>query len=63
VSLRSVPAELISREELASRMGVCTKTVERMTADGMPTIRWGRKLVRYDVDAAMAWLVGQDKAA
>jgi phage terminase Nu1 subunit (DNA packaging protein) len=62
MSLRSVPSELVSREELASRMGVCVKTVDRMRASGMPSVRWGRRLRRFDPDAAMAWLVGQDKA-
>jgi excisionase family DNA binding protein len=62
VSLRAVPSELISREELASRMGCSVKTVDRMRADGMPSVRWGRRLRRFDPDAAMAWLVGQDKA-
>ena len=60
--LRAVPSEILTYEELAERMRVSVKTVERMKADGMPFISWGRRRVVFDPVEAMAWAM-ERKAA
>jgi phage terminase Nu1 subunit (DNA packaging protein) len=49
VTLRALPSETryITREQLAERMGCSVKTVDRMKADGMPYVSWGRRMTRF----------------
>jgi phage terminase Nu1 subunit (DNA packaging protein) len=44
VTLHAVPTETryITREQLAERMGCSVKTVDRLKAEGMPFVSWGR---------------------
>jgi hypothetical protein len=37
----------VSRAELAAIMGVSLATVDRMVAEGMPSVTWGRRTRRF----------------
>jgi phage terminase Nu1 subunit (DNA packaging protein) len=63
MSLRAVPNELVNREELARRMGCSVKTVDRMRSEGMPYVVWGRRMLRFDPQAAMSWFLDQRRDA
>jgi phage terminase Nu1 subunit (DNA packaging protein) len=63
VSLRAVPNELLTRAELADRMRCSVKTIDRMKADGMPHVTWGRRMVRFEPHAAMSWALARGEAA
>jgi phage terminase Nu1 subunit (DNA packaging protein) len=58
-ALRGVPDELLTRHELASAMRVSVRTVDQMRAEGMPTVTWGRRLVRFRLREAMEWAEGR----
>ena len=45
----------ITRKELAVRMGVSVRTVDRLTAAGMPSTTWGSKTRRYRASQAIYW--------
>jgi phage terminase Nu1 subunit (DNA packaging protein) len=47
--------EYVTREELAELMRVSVPTIDRMRREGMPTVTWGRRLVRFNVREAVAW--------
>ncbi len=53
----------VSRCELARLMGVSVATVDRMVADGMPSVTWGRRTRRFRPSVAMAWAVERGRAA
>jgi phage terminase Nu1 subunit (DNA packaging protein) len=55
VTIRSLPAEVVTREELAEIMRVSVPTIDRMRRAGMPYLTWGRRLVRFRVRDALAW--------
>jgi phage terminase Nu1 subunit (DNA packaging protein) len=59
MTLHAVPSETryITREQLAERMGCSVRTVDRMKADGMPYVTWGRRLTRYDPNKAIPWAI------
>jgi phage terminase Nu1 subunit (DNA packaging protein) len=65
MTLRALPSETryITREQLAERMGCSVKTVDRMKADGMPYLTYGRRLVRFDADEALRWAANQRRDA
>lgn len=51
------PEPLITKAEVARRLGVSRRTVNRYTAhDGLPIIRLTSSTVRYDWAAVQAWL-------
>jgi hypothetical protein len=56
---RSRPARAVeryvSRAELASIMAVSLATVDRMVAEGMPSVTWGRRTRRFRPSAVIAW--------
>jgi phage terminase Nu1 subunit (DNA packaging protein) len=54
-SIRSIEP-LVTREELAELLNVSTDSVDEMRRAGMPWIRWGSRLVRFEATAAVAWL-------
>lgn len=58
---RAVPAELLTRAELAAAMRVSLRTVDAMRADGMPCVTWGRRLVRYRLHESIAWAEDQQR--
>lgn len=61
--LRPVPAELVTRQELAEIMRVSVPTIDRMKREGMPSVTWGRRLVRFRVRDAMTWAEQQQRRA
>lgn len=61
MTLRPVVDELVTRDELASMMRVSVSTIDRMHRDGMPSITWGRRLIRFRVREAMAWAEAQQQ--
>jgi phage terminase Nu1 subunit (DNA packaging protein) len=65
VTLRALPSETryITREQLAERMGCSVKTVDRLKGEGMPFVSWGRRMTRFDADAAMRWAAQQRRDA
>jgi len=52
----TVRAGYLTRCELARHLGVSEKTVARWDRAGMPSERWGRRLVRYRLDRVEVWL-------
>jgi excisionase family DNA binding protein len=61
--LRAVDAQepLISRETLAQRLETSVDTVDRMRKDGMPCVRWGRRLLRFRYTDVVRWLDQETK--
>jgi phage terminase Nu1 subunit (DNA packaging protein) len=53
----------VARVELAAIMGVSLATVDRMVADGMPSVTWGRRTRRFRPSAAISWALEREKAA
>lgn len=49
------PERYIDRAELAQLMGVSTKTVDRLVAQGMPSVTWGKRTRRFRASIAMQW--------
>jgi hypothetical protein len=50
----------VDARELAHLMGVSSRTIKRLTADGMPSETWGlRRTRRYLPSRAMAWAAGR----
>lgn len=47
---------LVTRVELAEHFHVHPDTVDKMRREGMPSIRWGARLVRFRVSDCVAWL-------
>jgi hypothetical protein len=47
---------LVTRVELAELLGCSEDTIDEMRRAGMPWIRWGSRLVRFEATAAVAWL-------
>lgn len=62
-TLRPVPDELVTREELAGIMRVSVRTIDRLRNEGMPAVTWGRRLVRFRVRDAMSWAEQQQRRA
>jgi phage terminase Nu1 subunit (DNA packaging protein) len=53
----------VSRAELAAIMGVSLATVDRMVAEGMPSVTWGRRTRRFRPSEATAWALERGRAA
>lgn len=49
------PERYVTRKELATLMGVSLRTVDRMLAEGMPSVSWGRRTRRMRASVAMQW--------
>jgi len=45
----------VSRHELARLMGVSIDTVDRLVAEGMPSVTWGRRTRRFRPSVAIGW--------
>ena len=45
----------VSRQELAELMGVSVATVDRLVAQGMPSVTWGRRTRRFKPSVALQW--------
>jgi hypothetical protein len=59
----SVVEPYVSRYELARLMGVSVATVDRMVAEGMPSVTWGRRTRRFRPSVAIAWAAERGRAA
>ena len=55
--------KLLSRESLAERWECSVDVIDRMREDGLPSIRWGRKFLRFRYSECVAWLERQQEAA
>lgn len=53
------PEPFVTREQLAHVMGVSTRTIDRMVAQGMPSVTWGRRTRRFRASTAIAWAQSQ----
>jgi hypothetical protein len=53
----------VSRRELASIMGVSLATVDRMVAEGLPSVTWGRRTRRFKPSMAISWATERGTAA
>jgi phage terminase Nu1 subunit (DNA packaging protein) len=49
------PERYVSRAELARFMGVSVATIDRLVAEGMPSVTWGRRTRRFRASAAIDW--------
>lgn len=63
IELRAVPDELLTRAELAKIMRSSVSTVDRMKADGMPFVPWGRRGVRFRLPDALAFAAQYERKA
>lgn len=64
--LRPVPAQeaLLTKTGLAELWNCSTDTIERMQAQGLPSVRWSKKFLRFRLSECVAWLdEQQDKVA
>jgi phage terminase Nu1 subunit (DNA packaging protein) len=59
----SVVEPYVSRYELARLMGVSVATVDRMVAEGMPSVTWGRRTRRFRPSVAIDWATERGRAA
>lgn len=59
----SAPERYVARAELAAIMGVSLATVDRMVAEGMPSVTWGRRTRRFRPSAAISWALERERAA
>jgi hypothetical protein len=57
------PERYVSRSELADLMGVSLATVDRLVAEGMPSVTWGRRTRRFRPSIAIAWAIDRERAA
>lgn len=57
------PERYVRRTELAAIMGVSLATVDRMVAEGMPSVTWGRRTRRFRVSVAISWAQKRPKRA
>jgi excisionase family DNA binding protein len=54
-------AEFLTAQELANKLKVSTPAIRRWTVDGIPCHRLGGRLVRFELDKALAWLEQRQK--
>jgi phage terminase Nu1 subunit (DNA packaging protein) len=57
------PERYVGRRELAEIMGVSLATVDRLVAEGMPSVTWGRRTRRFRPSAAISWASERERAA
>jgi len=53
----------VSRTELARLMGVSVATVDRLVAEGMPSVTWGRRTRRFRPSIAIGWAEAKERVA
>jgi hypothetical protein len=58
-----VAERYVSRAELAALMGVSLATVDRLVAEGMPSVTWGRRTRRFRASVAISWASERGRAA
>jgi phage terminase Nu1 subunit (DNA packaging protein) len=57
------PERYVSRAELARFMGVSVATIDRLVAEGMPSVTWGRRTRRFHASAAIDWAAERRRLA
>jgi hypothetical protein len=57
------PEPYVCRREMAEIMGVSLATVDRLVAEGMPSVTWGRRTRRFRPSAAISWATARERAA
>jgi phage terminase Nu1 subunit (DNA packaging protein) len=57
------PERFVGRRELAEIMGVSLATVDRLVAEGMPSVTWGRRTRRFRPSVAISWATARERAA
>lgn len=57
----SEPEQYVDRPTLALMMGVSVRTIDRLVAEGMPSVTWGRRSRRFRPSAAIGWARAQDQ--
>lgn len=54
----------LTREEIAERLKVSTRTIDQLRENGMPACKLpGSRLVRFNLDAVSAWMQTYTPAA
>ena len=53
--------EMLAADELARKLKVSKPAIRRRTVDGIPCRRLGGRLVRFELDKALAWLEQRQK--
>ncbi len=53
----------VSRQEMAAIMAVSLATIDRMVAEGMPSVTWGRRTRRFRPSVAIGWAAERGRAA
>lgn len=53
----------VSRHELARLIGVSIDTVDRLVAEGMPSVTWGRRTRRFRPSVAIGWASDRVRSA
>ena len=53
--------EILTAQELAKKLKVSLPAVRRWTLDGMPALRLGGRLVRFEFEKALHWLERRSK--
>ncbi len=48
--------DLLTREELASKLKMTPRNIQFLEKDGLPCIRIGHKTVRYKYEEVLKWL-------
>lgn len=54
-NLANPPERYVGRIELGQIMGVSLATIDRLVAEGMPSVTWGRRTRRFSPSAAISW--------
>ena len=54
------PTTWITRQQLADHVQVNVDTVDRWRKAGLPSIKTGPRLVRFDREAALDWIRSQE---
>jgi predicted DNA-binding transcriptional regulator AlpA len=63
-SLTAQGAErFVSRREMAAIMAVSLATIDRMVAEGMPSVTWGRRTRRFRPSVAIDWAADRGRVA
>lgn len=57
------PERYVCRRELAEIMGVSLATVDRLVAEGMPSVTWGRRTRRFRPSAVISWASERERVA
>lgn len=63
VAIGSAQERYVDRNELASLMGVCPRTISRFVSEGMPSESWGLRARRFRPSVCIAWASQRKGAA